>query len=140
MTEPSSPYVLDTHALHWYWQDPARLGPGADAAFQAITDANGTAGARPKFWLTMAYTSAIRPKCRRASSRVQERQACEFAGMLIHRDPAATFGWPPFTVTTAMVSAAARVPHECVEQWWRIVGDELADTEPYRRARMAWSR
>lgn len=36
MTEPAGPYVLDTHALHWYWQDPTRLGPGADAAFQAI--------------------------------------------------------------------------------------------------------
>lgn len=70
---------------------------------------------------------------------LQERQACEFTGTLIYGDPAETFGWPPFAVTVAMVAAAARVPEECVEQWWRIVGGELAHTEPYQLAReSAW--
>jgi PIN domain nuclease of toxin-antitoxin system len=26
-------YVLDTHALYWYWSQPSRLGAGADAVF-----------------------------------------------------------------------------------------------------------
>lgn len=29
-------YVLDTHALYWYWTDPVRLGREADAAFRAL--------------------------------------------------------------------------------------------------------
>jgi PIN domain nuclease of toxin-antitoxin system len=29
-------YVLDTHALYWYWTDPSRLGPGASAAFEEL--------------------------------------------------------------------------------------------------------
>ena len=71
----------------------------------------------------------------------QERQAHEFAGTLIFGDPAATFGYPAHAVTTRMVARAARVPHECVEQWWRIVSSELGYTEPYRRAReSAWWR
>ena len=28
-------YVLDTHALYWYWNQPDRLGRQASAAFQA---------------------------------------------------------------------------------------------------------
>lgn len=33
---PSSVYVLDTHALQWYWSRSARLGGGASAAFRAL--------------------------------------------------------------------------------------------------------
>jgi PIN domain nuclease of toxin-antitoxin system len=29
-------YVLDTHALYWYWTDPARLGSAADSVFRAL--------------------------------------------------------------------------------------------------------
>ena len=32
-THEPSVYVLDTHALYWYWADPAQLGRGAEAAF-----------------------------------------------------------------------------------------------------------
>lgn len=72
---------------------------------------------------------------------LQERQACEFTGTLIFGDPAETFGWPPFAVTVPMVARAARVPEECVGEWWRIVSSELGYTEPYRRAReSAWWR
>lgn len=35
--DPALPlYVLDTHALYWYWTDPSRLGPAAGAAFSAL--------------------------------------------------------------------------------------------------------
>ncbi len=33
MTNESAVYVLDTHALYWYWADPGQLGRGAEAAF-----------------------------------------------------------------------------------------------------------
>lgn len=33
MTNESAVYVLDTHALYWYWADPGQLGQGAEAAF-----------------------------------------------------------------------------------------------------------
>jgi len=33
---PSSLYVVDTHALYWYWTDATRLGAVADAAFKAL--------------------------------------------------------------------------------------------------------
>lgn len=29
-------YVVDTHALYWYWNDPARLGVDANAAFRSM--------------------------------------------------------------------------------------------------------
>lgn len=29
-------FVLDTHALYWYWTAPERLGPAADEAFRAL--------------------------------------------------------------------------------------------------------
>jgi PIN domain nuclease of toxin-antitoxin system len=32
----SQTVVLDTHALYWYWSDPTRLGPAADAAFRQL--------------------------------------------------------------------------------------------------------
>lgn len=32
----ASVYVLDTHALYWYWTEPDRLGPTADSAFRAL--------------------------------------------------------------------------------------------------------
>jgi PIN domain nuclease of toxin-antitoxin system len=37
MTEPTPAlYVLDTHALYWYWTQPALLGPNSQAVFQAL--------------------------------------------------------------------------------------------------------
>lgn len=37
MAEVVSPvYVLDTHALYWYWTDPGRLGPNADSVFRSL--------------------------------------------------------------------------------------------------------
>lgn len=68
---------------------------------------------------------------------LQERQACEFAGALIFGDPAVTFDYPR-CLTIRAVAKRARVPLECVEQWWRIVSSELGYTEPYRRARASW--
>lgn len=36
-SEADSPtYVLDTHALYWYWATPGNLGPQANRAFQAL--------------------------------------------------------------------------------------------------------
>ena len=31
-----SVYVLDTHALYWYWTDPDRLGTNANTAFRRL--------------------------------------------------------------------------------------------------------
>lgn len=36
MSEADGLYVVDSHSLYWYWQEPGRLGPGADAAFRAM--------------------------------------------------------------------------------------------------------
>ena len=33
---PDRRFVLDTHSLRWYWYDPARLSPLANAAFRAM--------------------------------------------------------------------------------------------------------
>ena len=36
MAESPDLYVLDTHALYWYWSDPGRLGEGAAGVFRAL--------------------------------------------------------------------------------------------------------
>lgn len=71
---------------------------------------------------------------------LQERQAHEGAGYLVYGDPAATFDYPR-CLTVRGVARLARVPEECVGEWWRIVSSELGYTESYRRAReSAWWR
>lgn len=67
----------------------------------------------------------------------QERQAHEFAGFLIWGDPAVTFDWPPYAVTTELLAEEARVPRSCVEKWWSIVGGELG-AEPHYALMRHW--
>lgn len=61
---------------------------------------------------------------------LQERQAAEFAGWLIFGDLYERYGCGVFPVTYRLVAEAARVPVECVERWWQIVGGAGTATWP----------
>jgi hypothetical protein len=57
-----------------------------------------------------------------AAVGLQERQANELAGWLIFGDLYERWGCGVCPVTYVLVAEYARVPVECVERWWAIVG------------------
>lgn len=65
-----------------------------------------------------------------AAVALQERQAAEFAGWLIFGDLYERYGCGVFPVTYRLVAEAARVPVDCVERWWEIVGGAGTATWP----------
>ena len=67
MLDPGLPvYIVDTHALYWYWTNPTRLSPAADAVFR-LADAGGARIIVPAiviaelFFLTQKFGPAVLP-------------------------------------------------------------------------------